>query len=277
MKKIGILLAILALALPVLAQDTIKAEFSVLDICNKQESVFTNTSKIPPKFGACNYLWKFGDGTTSTDQFPSHTYTLDDETEAQVFQVTLIVQSKAIPTEIDSTHGSTTVFPNPSAYFTWDVINKGNTQDVVIDSQTTKDVTFFYQWTLANVLKSNDITPTFEHNDVKSYLDGSDHNFTLYVRSDKACEETYTTTFNYNPLSVDELVTFKLMAFPNPSTGSLHFDEAMDEVRISNSVGTEVHQESGIITDLELELPAGLYFLDGMKDSKRYTQRLVIK
>lgn len=277
MKKIFTIAVVLLIGLPSFAQDSIKAEFSVLDVCDGNETVFTNTTKVPTKFGNCDYFWTFGDGTTSTSQFPKHTYTLDDVTKSQVFLIKLVVRSKAIPTEVDSTEGTTTIFPNPNPYFTWKVNNKGNTQEVTIDSQATKNSSYLYQWTLANVLKSNDVTPVFKHDDVKDYLDGSNHNFTLYLRSDHGCEATYTTTFNYNPLSVHDVVVDQGLAYPNPSTGTIYLKHVFESVQIVNVLGEEVYNTSVPTTELKTGLTPGMYLLQATRDNKQYVQRIVVE
>lgn len=277
MKRIGILLTTCLISLVSHAQDSIKAEFSVVDVCHGTESVFTNTSKIPSKFGSCDYTWDFGDGSTSTDQFAKHTYTLDDATKAQVFNITLIVQSKAIPSEIDTTYGSTLILPNPNAYFTWKVNNMGNTQDVEIDSQASSDANYFYQWTLASVLKSNDITPVFKHADVKDYLDGVDHSFTLLVRSDLGCENTYTTTFNYNPLAVDDVELVRNLVYPNPSKGVVSLTEKFDNVRFYNLHGELIQEMTDVNQAFTTDLESGIYVLHATLGDQILVQRLVVE
>ncbi|WP_345168600.1 PKD domain-containing protein [Nibribacter koreensis] len=49
------------------------AEFSLPDICIKDDAVFQNTSSIA--VGTLTYFWEFGDGKTSTLRHPRHRYT----------------------------------------------------------------------------------------------------------------------------------------------------------------------------------------------------------
>ncbi|MFT5513492.1 MAG: hypothetical protein ACI8SE_001900, partial [Bacteroidia bacterium] len=232
MKKITTTCVFLFLSMQLFAQDTIQAKFSVVDVCDGEEAVFTNTSKVPVKFGGGNYYWTFGDGTTSTDQFPKHKYTLTQQSVEERWEVKLVVQSKSIPSEKDSTFEFVTIYPNPDPSFEWDVDNKGNTQDIIITSQGTTNPNNFYQWTFAGVVKSNDVTPTFVHADVNPFLDGSNYDFTLFVRSEYKCEATYKTTFNYNPLSVPTLVQMVNLVYPNPSSGTVSFKETVSDVVI---------------------------------------------
>ncbi len=261
----------------VFAQDSIQARFSVLDACDKAEVVFTNTSKVPIKFGNANYFWTFGDGTTSTDQFPKHTYTLDNETTGQSFEVKLVVQSQSIPSEKDSLTDFVEIFPNPNAFFRWDVNNKGTTQDVEIDSQATTDPLNFYQWNLAGVVKSNDITPTFLYNDVQPYLDGKDYPFTLLVRTPEACETTYSTKFNYNPLSVSRVVTVTNMIYPNPSAGELKFKNSLSNIQVRNFAGQIVFETEEATSAISLDVKPGIYTVSGLQDSYTVVQKITVQ
>jgi len=49
-----------------------KADFEVSDVCDGENAVFTNKSKVSS--GSLNYLWKFGDGNFSNSQSPRHIY-----------------------------------------------------------------------------------------------------------------------------------------------------------------------------------------------------------
>jgi hypothetical protein len=249
----------------------------VVDVCEGVESVFTNVSKTPSWVGPCSYTWRFGDGNTSDLQFPKHTYTLDDPTKAQAFSVTLVVRSKSIPTEVDSMHLSTTVFPVPDPYFTWKVNNKGNTQDVLIDSQATKDPTATYTWTLAGVLKSSDMTPVFKHADVEPYLDGMNYLFALYLVSKEGCDATYSTQFNYNPLSVKDVVPHAIIGYPNPTSGVVHFDAHFNSVEIYTSEGKLVQRIGDTALVNAIELPKGIYLFTAEKNDLKYFQRLIVQ
>ncbi len=277
MKRLNVLIVGALLSMTAYAQDTIQAKFSVVDVCEGVETVFTNVSKTPSWVGPCNYSWRFGDGATSTAQFPKHTYKLDDPKKAQSFSVTLIVRSISIPTEVDSMHLSTTVFPVPDPYFTWKVNNKGNTQDVLIDSQATKDASMTYQWTLAGVLKSNDVTPTFVHADVEPYLDGTKHLFALYLVSKEGCDKIYSTTFSYNPLSVKEVVHDGIIGYPNPSNGVVQFDESFSRIEIYTTEGKLLQTRQQTAQVNTVELPKGVYLFMGEKNDLKYFQRLIVQ
>lgn len=277
MKNIAVIIVILLSCLQANAQDTIQAKFSVVDDCDGAEVVFTNTSKVPTKFGGANYSWTFGDGGTSTAIFPKHVYTLDNPLVGYRYQVKLVVQSKSIPSEKDSIIDFVEIFPNPDATFTWDVDNKGNTQDVIIDTQASTSALNFYQWNLGGVLKSNDISPKFLHKDVQPFLDGKNHNFTLLVKTPEGCESTYKTIFNYNPLSVRDAIVERNLVYPNPSNGDFKFKEALSDVVIRNFAGQIVYEESTSIDQLNLSVPSGLYFMTASLNGQSVSQRLQLK
>ena len=264
------------LATPALGQDTIQAKFTVVDGCDGSETVFTNISKTPQRVGVCDFRWDFGDGNTSTDQFPKHNYTLDDPKVGQSFQVKLVVQSKVLPHEIDSVYGSVQIFPNPNPYFEWDVINHGNSQDVVIDSQATKDPTNVYQWSFANVYKSTDISPVFKSSEVGEVLDGMDHNFVLYLVTKEGCDATYSTKFNYNPLSVKDMNLRGLKMYPNPTTGLINLGQEYDVIQVLNTLG-EVVFKTANSQSIDLNLPAGIYTLVGLTDGAKHVGQVVLK
>ncbi len=277
MKKVILILLASLGCLQTYAQDTIQAKFSVVDACDGDEVVFTNTSKVPTKFGGANYSWTFGDGGTSTAAFPTHVYTLDNPLAGQRYQVKLVVQSKSIPSEKDSVIDFVEIFPNPDATFTWDVDNKGNTQDVIIASQATTNPSNFYQWNLGGVLKSNDITPTFLHADAKPFLDGKDYNFSLLIKTPEGCETTYTTKFNYNPLSVEDIYVERNLVYPNPSNGEIKFKEALTDVVVRNFAGQVVYETNASIDHMDLSVSNGIYFMTARLNGQAVSQRLQLK
>ncbi|MEM6801980.1 MAG: S8 family serine peptidase [Bacteroidota bacterium] len=93
---------------------------TVLNLANSGRVNFNNTST-----GALSYEWDFGDGTTSTDQNPSHDYTL-----AGTYTVTLVVSGSGGCTDVATAQivasgivgiaedlaelGEVKVYPNPS-------------------------------------------------------------------------------------------------------------------------------------------------------------------
>lgn len=82
------------------------ADFTVLDVCIGDETIFVNNST--PISGAA-YQWDFGDGNFSTDQDPTNLYQVEG-----TFNVQLVV---TLGNCTDSNTGSVTVNPRPSSLF----------------------------------------------------------------------------------------------------------------------------------------------------------------
>jgi gliding motility-associated-like protein len=74
--------------------------------------VFENNS-----LGGLNFLWDFGDGTTSTDEYPTHLYQ-----NVGTYTIKLIAYDSTSCNLLDSTTFTITVNPIPTASFTYNPI-----------------------------------------------------------------------------------------------------------------------------------------------------------
>ncbi len=259
------------------AQDTIRADFSSTPVCFGDQTQFINKSYVPNSLGTADYLWKFGDDSTSTEQFGKHKYQLADTLVSHVYNVTLIVTSRTNPPKIDSVTRQTTVFGLPDVYFTWKVTNDGQNQELSIDALRIDQADYFYQWTLGGVLKSNMRRPTFSGSNLDPYVDGNNHPFTLFMRSPDQCENLYSTTFNYNPMGINDVTQTTSLFSPNPAKSYLTFDSDFDNVRIVNLQGQIVF--AGNTTNKVLNvntLTPGIYQVYVEDDGKIYSQRLLL-
>lgn len=77
--------------------------------CVPYNAEFENTS-----LGGLNFLWDFGDGTTSTDVAPTHLYALPGQ-----YVITLIANDSTSCNQSDTSQFTITVYENPAAAFTW--------------------------------------------------------------------------------------------------------------------------------------------------------------
>ncbi|HET7119275.1 MAG TPA: PKD domain-containing protein [Hanamia sp.] len=77
--------------------------------CVPYNAVFINNS-----LGGLNFAWNFGDGTTSTDDNPTHLYT-----QTGTYKITLTAYDSTSCNQIDDTTFTITVSPNPTASFTY--------------------------------------------------------------------------------------------------------------------------------------------------------------
>ncbi|RXK82827.1 DUF7948 domain-containing protein [Filimonas effusa] len=89
----------------------VKAQFETpASGCHPYTAVFNNTS-----LGGQSFLWNFGDGTTSTEEYPSHTYA-----QPGTYTVTLTATDPTTCNVTDvSAPFTVTVSPNPVAGFTF--------------------------------------------------------------------------------------------------------------------------------------------------------------
>lgn len=76
--------------------------------CAPYDAIFNNTS-----LGGHDYLWDFGDGTTSTEMSPTHLYPTPGN-----YNIRLIVQDSNTCNKIDTLDFSITVHPSPTASIT---------------------------------------------------------------------------------------------------------------------------------------------------------------
>ncbi len=88
----------------------VKAQFKTpASGCVPYNAIFENTSA-----GGLNFLWDFGDGTTSTDDNPTHLYT-----NVGSYKVKLLAFDSTSCNKIDSTTFTISVVPIPVASFTF--------------------------------------------------------------------------------------------------------------------------------------------------------------
>ena len=88
----------------------VKAQFATPPSgCVPYNAVFTNNSQ-----GGLNFLWDFGDGTTSTQDNPSHLYN-----NVGTYVVRLMAFDSTSCNKVDSSTFTITVSPNPTASFTY--------------------------------------------------------------------------------------------------------------------------------------------------------------
>jgi len=102
--------------------ENITADFSIDDPYQCENgNVFNFTpSVVRTGTGALSYSWRFGDGNTSTDQFPSHTYA-----DYDIYNVELTISSTQCESVVVK---NDTVAPKPDVSFILDPAVAGNTQ-----------------------------------------------------------------------------------------------------------------------------------------------------
>ena len=150
---------------------------------------FTNTSTISS--GTISYLWRFGDGTTSTATHPVKTYS-----SPGTFTIWLIVTSNNGCK--DSVSKNITVYPSPVAGFNVDKTSScqaGNSFSFTNTSAISSG-TMNYLW------RFGDGTTSTATNPVKSYSAPGTYTVWLVVSSDNNCKDSVSKTLTIYPSPV---------------------------------------------------------------------------
>ena len=129
------------------------ANFTATSVCKGESTQFTNSSTTNPSNQSMTYLWNFGDGQTSNQTNPSHTYA-----EAGNYSVTLTANCGNAPCPSTKTQ-SVTVYQTPvaSATATNSVVQYGGTTQLHGSGGTGS---FTYHWEPANkVVNANTQNP----------------------------------------------------------------------------------------------------------------------
>jgi len=155
--------------------------------CTPHTVNFTNNT-----INGVSYLWNFGDGTTSTQQTPSHIYNT-----AGNYTVTLIVGGAGAC-------GDTLVLPyiihvkaTPNASFGPASVTGCTPLNVVFNNTSTGLVGAGYSWTFGNGITSTVKDPAV------TYLQGGIFNVMLVVTNNEGCTDTATSavTANLTPVA----------------------------------------------------------------------------
>lgn len=165
------------------------ADFIILDSakCLKGNSFsFFDNSTIPS--GTFTQFWEFGDGDTSTQTNPNHSYNVSDTLEVE-----LTVTSDLGCT--DSIIKQTIVFPQPQTQYLVDDVEQCFDGHVFNFKDTTSITygTLTYSWDFGDGTSSNAQTP------VKNYTTADTFDITYTVTSDQGCDSTSIGQVFVNP------------------------------------------------------------------------------
>ncbi|MEO1585998.1 MAG: PKD domain-containing protein, partial [Bacteroidota bacterium] len=154
------------------------AEFSALDttICTGQSIQFINES-----IGADSYLWNFGDGNTSTQTNPFHTYATPG-----TYSVSLEAINSAGCSDIEGKSGYITVNVTPAPGFTADQNISCNSPMFVNFTDNSTGTNIAWEWDFGNGSFSLSQNPT------TVYLTPGLYDVSLTVTSADGCQATET-------------------------------------------------------------------------------------
>lgn len=165
------------------------ADFDMNDVCFNEAVIFNDLSSDPVS-GIIGWQWDFGDGNTSNQQSPSHTYASDG-----TYTVTLTVTN---PTGCsDVANFDVTVFPLPVADFTFtevcaDQATDLNSTSVVAPPSNIQD----YFWDIEN----NGVVNYNTQNTLHNFNTHGNFSVELVVISNDGCADSIVQNFDVFPL-----------------------------------------------------------------------------
>ncbi len=138
----------------------VKAQFETDSIgCVPYTAVFENTS-----LAGTDFLWDFGDGTTSTQSSPTHTYTTTG-----TFNVRLIATDTNTCNRVDtSAYFPITVLANPTAQFSWQPDPPVENTPVQFTNLSIGAIA--YLWNFGDGDTSTLVNPAHQYNATGTYL-----------------------------------------------------------------------------------------------------------
>jgi PKD repeat protein len=249
-----------------------KANFNFVEVCAGQQLKFNNSSQSSTDF--VNYSWKFGDGNSSTQKNPSHTYS---NTKGETYQVTLVasvsggcvdsitkpVYSKEVPDcdfEIVDTY-----LPGHRAYKFVPAVKNHST----------------YSWDFGDGNKSNDSMPTYQYNKNGTFfVELSVVNFDGCTCKKRIEHEVLNLNLNKN------LAESGLEIFPNPTNGTFVIRNnkaiVINKIEVTNLLGATLFEE--VVANRNLNHPVtldglavGVYNLRITSGETVFVQKLIIQ
>jgi PKD repeat protein len=227
---------------------------------------FTNLSS-----AATNYAWTFGDGNTSTQQSPTHTYT-----GTGIYTVCLVASNTC---DSDSFCAQINVCALPGAAFTSSA--QANPQQIAFTDQSTGPVTSWF-WDFGDGQTSGQQNPT------NTYAAAGQYTVCLTVTdtcgSDTTCQ---TVNVNVTP-GVDPGEAIGVSVWPNPAQDRVSVKVDLTNIgdlrlRITDMAGRELMRlvPDGMAREWQQQLDVsalarGMYFLEvGSGDAVRTVKVMV--
>ena len=249
-----------------------EASFTVGNVCDEEEAVFINTSKVAA--GNLDYNWSFGDGTSSTDAAPRHAY--DISGNAKNFEVILVASSKGACA--DTFSQNIFVNPKPDAGFTSSVSGR-------VATFTPNDVSagLSYFWRFGDGGQSTDASPTYEYVNVEG---STSYNATLYLVNNSGCADEVSNAVSFeNFIGVENLeFNNKLFnVYPNPNNGIFNLEIDAENVEsivvldmTGKTVSAKVSQRNGTYTINMDGISAGVYNVKVLADNTLGIQKITV-
>jgi gliding motility-associated-like protein len=161
------------------------AQFSATSVCEGDASVFTDNSTVNAVFGdnVTGWSWNFGNGSTSTQQNPNHTFGSQN-----VYNVSLTVTTNNGCT--DDITIPVTVYPIPVANFSSNVVCLGVptvfTNSSTVSNQNSPNTINSWSWNFGDGGTSTNQNPSY------TYTAAGSFNATLTVTTNNGCTDVIT-------------------------------------------------------------------------------------
>lgn len=173
---------------PVMVNASPIAEFSTGNVCQGEETVFTNQSTISSGT-ISDYFWDFGDLQTSTDQNPTHIYAAPGN-----YNITLTATSAGGCS--DFVIHQVTIHPNPVADFSVQDVCEGVVSVFTESSSISSGSITNWDWDFGDGQTDTQQSPSHTYSGAQSY------DVTLTVTSDNSCTHDTTISTVVSPIPV---------------------------------------------------------------------------
>ena len=167
---------------------------------------FTNTST-----NAVSYTWDFGDGTSSTDISPTHTYL-----NAGTYNVKLIATSIYGCQDIEIKNSLITIYPKPNIQFTTNTTSTCDVNTIFNFSDNTSGATSWY-WSFGDGSTLQNQNPTHQYSSTGNYT------LDLIVSNSNGCIDTLTQS-NYIHIGNSLVPSFTVSDTNGCAPSSIHFN-----------------------------------------------------
>lgn len=245
-----------------------KADFEVSDVCDGENAVFTNKSKVSS--GSLNYLWKFGDGNFSNSQAPRHMY---QGGVSKTYNVTLVA---LVPGGCsDSLSRAVSVNATPNSDFTYTTGGR----NVYFKAKEAGNTT--YHWDFGDGASADAMNSQYHYN---AFEYGS-YNACLVVANAAGCFsqtcKTITISGGIDILSKNT----GLDIYPNPSEGKFTVKVLNPQTDISIEVYSLLGEKIMTIPanslkstyNIDLDIANGIYLVKVTNGGLLTTQKINIQ
>ncbi len=241
-----------------------KSDFfaTVNDVAIDEPVSFVNLSA-----GATNWHWDFGDGNTSTEIEPEHSYAAAGD-----YAVTLIVSNSSgsdTLVKTDYIH----VFGLAQAEFSFTMVN-----DSMVDFMNTSVNASDYVWDFGDGNTSNDFEPSHTYSVADTYA-------VKLTASNPISNDDTTMELSIVFVGIaGQVPGARIQLFPNPAQTGVYVRHQSDQplwIRIRNSMGQLIREEQVAANQpiSILGFPKGLYLVDiaGDKGELLVREKLIIQ